>query len=268
MNLFEKIFNYQILTRLDESGAYMLTSHERVWLKTMLAHPAAGEAFEPETLRKLLLILQEEECMNTADCLQEKAKSVERQVYHPHLRLLRGILAGQQGVCLTYTVKDGSVRRNQAGFPHKLEYSMVKREWYLLWYHLRNKRFMSTRLQSILSLEETALPDKQAEELNAKLLEIGLEHKEQAVLEVTKLYNAELSRILYAFSCFDKEVGYDPEADIYSITLTYPKDESEYVLSKIRFLGKRVRVVDNGKLQSRMRETASKALARYGETEA
>jgi hypothetical protein len=50
MNLFEKIFNYQIISRLDESGVFTITSHERSWLKMMLNHPAAAEAFEPHTL--------------------------------------------------------------------------------------------------------------------------------------------------------------------------------------------------------------------------
>ncbi|MFD2882018.1 hypothetical protein ACFTAO_49300 [Paenibacillus rhizoplanae] len=45
MNPFEKIFNFQIISRLEEAGSLALTSQERSWLKTMLGHPAAAEAF-------------------------------------------------------------------------------------------------------------------------------------------------------------------------------------------------------------------------------
>ena len=48
MNLFEKIFNYQMITRLENSGTFMITSQERSWLKTMLNHPSATNAFTPE----------------------------------------------------------------------------------------------------------------------------------------------------------------------------------------------------------------------------
>ncbi|GED32207.1 hypothetical protein BCE02nite_33480 [Brevibacillus centrosporus] len=51
------------------------------------------------------------------------------------------------------------------------------------------------------------------------------------------LYNGELSRILYAFSCFNKEVTYNEERDAYRITLSFLMDDREYILSKIRFLG-------------------------------
>ncbi|WP_258881415.1 hypothetical protein [Paenibacillus sp. sptzw28] len=43
-------------------------------------------------------------------------------------------------------------------------------------------------------------------------------------------------------------------------------NESEYVLSKIRFLGTRVRIVDGGSLKRRMAESAAKALASYVES--
>lgn len=80
------------------------------------------------------------------------------------------------------------------------------------------------------------------------------------------LYNGELSRILYAFSCFNKEVTYNEERDAYRITLSFLMDDREYILSKIRFLGKRMKVVEGKVLQQRMWETSAKALARYGIT--
>lgn len=86
MNPFEKIFNFQIISRLEEAGSLALTSQERSWLRTMLGHPAAAEAFSMETLRKLNFLLEAEASIEVREIIIEKARSKERQVYHPLLR--------------------------------------------------------------------------------------------------------------------------------------------------------------------------------------
>jgi hypothetical protein len=267
MHLFEKIFNYQVISRLEESGAIALTSQERGWLKIMLEHPAAGDACAPGTIEKLWNLLQPEPVMEIRDVIMEKARSRERQVYHPLLRTLRGIIMRSEGIRMTFSIKNGRVNHEIWGFPYKLEYSMVKREWYLLWYNTSHRTFMSTKLQNIVSVSERTLPSGIAESLKAKVSGILESRKQQAVIEVVRRYNAELSRILYAFSCFEKEVAYDDSSDTYRIKLAFLADESEYVLSKIRFLGTRVRVVDGGHLMRRMAESAAKALARYNHSQ-
>ncbi|WP_289141380.1 WYL domain-containing protein [uncultured Brevibacillus sp.] len=264
MNPFEKIFNYQLFARLHESSTITITAHERSWLKTMLAHPAASQAFQPDTLSKLQQILEPEETYDIASSLIEKAKSVEKQVYHPLLRQLRRVIASNQGVRITYQNKNGRIRSEQSGFPYKLEYSMVKREWYLLWYHLRHHSFMATRFQNILSVAKTELDDAQMQIVIAQIETILDSKKEQAVIEVVRSYNKELSRILYAFSCFEKDVEYEADTDTYRITVTFLMDDREYILSKMRFLGKRVRIVSGQELKERMLESSEKALARYG----
>ncbi|MBP1996591.1 WYL domain-containing protein [Paenibacillus eucommiae] len=264
MNPFEKIFNYQLLSRLDESGTFMITSHERSWLKMMLQHPAAAEAFTAVTLDKLQLILELEQPLELTTVFVEKARSLERQVYHPHLRLLRRCLVNKSRIRLSFSIKGDQSRNEQLGFPYKLEYSMVKREWYLLWYHLRNHMLMSTRLQKISTITEESLPEEMSAKALADIQKILEKRKAEAFIQINKEYNRELSRILYAFSCFEKEVSYDASDDRYTIHLSFAGNESEYVLSKIRFLGKRVRIIGNEKLQQRMLETASKALERYG----
>lgn len=265
MNLFEKIFNYQVISRLEDSGTFMVTSHERSWLKTMLQHPSARDAFSEETLMKLQLILQEDQTMEMNEHFEEKARSQEKQVYHPLLRSLRRMILSRSGIQFSYRIKDGRIYPGQIGIPYKLEYSMVKREWYLLWYHLRNRTLMSTKLANI---ESAAALDKP---LHPGQYELGLakislmreNRKQTAVIEVVQTYNKELSRILYAFSCFEKEVEFDADKHIYSIRLRFLGDESEYVLSKIRFLGKRVRITEGTFFKKRMQETSAKALARY-----
>lgn len=267
MNPFEKIFNYQILSRLEDSGTFMVTSHERAWLKTMLAHPAAAEAFTPETLSKLRSILTPDSSLDFSTHLLQKARSREKQVYHPHLRPLRRAIMNSSAIHLSYEVKGGRVNNGHPGFPYKLEYSMVKREWYLLWYHLKLKTFMSTRLQKIISFTEEPLRSTLAENILEKTNSILESRKSEALIEIVRLYNEELSRILYAFSSFEKDVQYDSERDTYRIKVYPLADEREYLLSKIRFLGKRVRVIEGDYLKRRMLEASTKALERYGVVE-
>ncbi|CAH1207992.1 hypothetical protein PAECIP111891_03137 [Paenibacillus allorhizoplanae] len=264
MNLFEKIFNYQIISRLEDSGTFMVTSHERAWLKTMLGHPAADEAFTPDTLSKLRAILGQDRVMDTSDHLIEKARSREKQVYHPLLRTLRRLITERSGIRITYEIKRGRMHADQSGVPYKLEYSMVKREWYLLWYDFRHHTIMRTKLDKIISVTAEALKTEDANSILMKSKKALDARKGEAVLEVVRDYNRELSRILYALSSFEKDVAYDTEKDIYRVRVTILGDETEYLLSKIRFLGKRVRVIEGDFLKRRMLESATKALARYG----
>ncbi|MFC4599954.1 WYL domain-containing protein [Cohnella hongkongensis] len=266
MNPFEKIFNYQVISRLDESDSYALTAQERSWLKTMLEHPASSDAFTPDTLDKLQLLLQGEASIDIRGMLTEKAKSRERQVYHPLLRTLRRIVMRDMGIRLTYRIKHGGIQASQSGLPFKLEYSMVKREWYLLWYSARKRILMSTKLSHILSVEEMALPAERIAAMRDRIACLLDTRKAQTVIEVVRTYNAELSRILYAFSCFDKTVSYDEQSNLYRIRVAYLADESEYLLAKIRFLGLRVKVVEGDGLRKRMLESAEKALGRYGDS--
>ncbi|MNP83940.1 hypothetical protein D3C76_1830320 [compost metagenome] len=56
---------------------------------------------------------------------------------------------------------------------------------------------------------------------------------------------------------------YDEPSNTYQIRICALADEAEYLLSKIRFLGKRVRVVEGDYLKRRMLEASTKALERY-----
>ncbi|RKN77067.1 WYL domain-containing protein [Paenibacillus ginsengarvi] len=264
MNLFEKIFNHQIISRLEDSGTFMVTSHERAWLKTMLEHPAATDAFTADTLDKLRFALESDQVMDISHHLVEKARTMEKQVYHPLLRPLRRHIMNKAGIRITYEIKDGRVNAEHSGFPYKLEYSMVKREWYLLWYHIRHHAFMSTRLKKILSVTPEPIEPSAAETMIKKIEKTLESRKSEAVIEIIRVYNTELSRILYAFSSFEKNVEYDTENDTYRVRVSLLGDEMEYLLSKIRFLGKRVRVVKGDYLKKRMLESSTKALERYG----
>ncbi|MDD9271520.1 WYL domain-containing protein [Paenibacillus sp. GCM10023248] len=264
MNLFEKIFNHQIISRLEDSGTFMVTSHERAWLKTMLEQPAAADAFTAGTLDKLRSILEPDPVMDTSRHLVEKARMSEKQVYHPLLRTLRRHIMNKTGIRLTYEIKGGRVNTDHSGVPYKLEYSMVKREWYLLWYHTRHHAFMSTRLNKIQALTEESIEPSSVERIRNQIGRTLDSRKSEVLIEIVRLYNPELSRILYAFSSFEKDVEYDAANDTYRVRITLLGDEMEYLLSKIRFLGKRVRVAEGDYLKRRMLESSGKALERYG----
>lgn len=264
MNLFEKIFNYQIISRLEDSGTFMVSSQERTWLKTMLEHPAAAQAFTSETLDKLQSILKTDQVMDTSHFLIEKARSIEKQVYHPLLRIFRRHIMNKCGVHLSYEIKGGRTINDQLALPYKLEYSMVKREWYLLWYHLKRKAFMSTRLKNIVSISPETILLSDVDQIFNRISQILDSRKSSVILEVVPEYNRELSRILYALSSFEKEVEYDEENDIYRVKICLLGGEPEYLLSKLRFLGKRVRVIEGKYLKRRLLEASMKALERYG----
>ncbi|MFC5452133.1 WYL domain-containing protein [Paenibacillus aestuarii] len=265
MNLFEKIFNYQILSRLEDSGTFVVTSHERAWLRLMLQNPAASVAFTPDTLRKLTSILEQDSSMDLSEHLLEKASATEQRVYHPLLRPLRRLLMSKSSMRISYKLKSGNVCADVSGLPCKLEYSMVKREWYLIWYHLGRRALMSTRLKNIDSIHAESIGSTYADKLLEWVKTTLESRKTEVFVEVAKEYNRELSRILYAFSCFDKTVVFDEEDDIYRIRICLMGDEMEFLLLKIRFLGKRVRVVEGSYLKKRMLEASTKALERYGE---
>ncbi|WP_340019440.1 WYL domain-containing protein [Paenibacillus sp. FSL H3-0457] len=265
MNLFEKMFNYQMMTRLNETGLFTWTSQERAWLRMMLNHPAAREALSPVTLDKMHNMLNSEQDLNLQDYLTEKAKSEENSVSHPLLRQLRLIILHHQGFRMTGRVRNGRTSHDEFGFPYKLEYSMVKKEWYVLWYAPRFDKLMSTKLHSIVTVEAQPVEPDTASGYTARIAVITEKRKTTITIEVLPEFNQELSRILYAFSCFEKQVEYLEAEQTYRIELTVPRNEMDYVLSKMRFLGKRVRIADHTMLRERMSETAAKALARYVE---
>ncbi|WP_321166563.1 WYL domain-containing protein [Paenibacillus sp. Soil724D2] len=124
---------------------------------------------------------------------------------------------------------------------------------------------MSTKLEKIESIKELSISPERVAQIGLDIEKLLQKRQIHATIEVIKAYNRELSRILYAFSCFEKQVDYDEIQETYTIRLTFQNNEAEYVLSKLRFLGKRVRVTQGEHLQRRMLDSAKRALARYGE---
>lgn len=142
---------------------------------------------------------------------------------------------------------------------------MYKREWYLQWYSTRQRSLMSTKLRNMVSVEVFPIPAKRIDDLKARIARLLDGLKESACIQVMPVFNAELSRILSAFSCFDKSVSFDEASGIYRIHVNYMRDDSEFLLSRIRFLGLRVKITQGEQLKRRMLKTADMAIERYGE---
>lgn len=151
-----------------------------------------------------------------------KLNRKEKHAYHPLLRPVRRYIPAQMGIRISYVVRTGRVHTEHEGFPYQLEYSTIKREWYLLWYHLRQRRLMSTKLSSILSLSKEPVPTSETDRILDQLAQLKHPHKSEIVIEVIRDYNQEPSRILYAFSCFEKNVAYDEEHNTYQIQIFLP----------------------------------------------
>lgn len=268
MNLFEKIFNYELLAQLEQSEMLHITKHERMWLKTMLQHGEVSqteEALPSATLAKLSTILQDDEVINTND-LVEKVHHRSGERFPTHLSGIRQAITDRCALRLTYQTRDGRIHEH-VGIPHRLEYSMVKGQWYLHWYRIQVRAKMSTRLCYISNYETLPADAATLQLADEKMNHIVRAHQHTCTIEVVPEYNHELSRILYALSSFDNEVTYDEKADTYRLIVHFLGDESLYLLSKVRFLGLRVRFIDHSFMQSRMLESATKALERYGITD-
>lgn len=266
MNLFDKIHNYQLVTRLDEASVYPVTSSEKAWLALMLANPSAADIFEPATLEKLRRFTHppENEAIEQ-ERFVEKASTHPKQLWNPLVRTLRRIILAKNQIKITAATNKGRVSRNERGVPYKLEYSLAKKAWYLIWLSMYTNRVITTPLHLIRSIDELYIEDVWYDSFLPAIVEQIQARKQMAKVVIIRRYNAELQRILYAFSCFDKEVAFDPETQVYTITLHFLSDEQEFILSRLRFLGLRVKVVENDQLKQRMIESATKALARYTE---
>ena len=89
--------------------------------------------------------------------------------------------------------------------------------------------------------------------------------QEEAVITVEESFPGAMLSVLSSFSCFETVVSPGKQKNTLQLRVLYQTDEREYVLQKIRFLGRRVTVEAPVELRERMRQTAEKALARYGE---
>ncbi len=263
MNPFEKIFSYQLASRLEEQQIFTLTSQERSWLKLMLSSAAAELAFDETTLARLQQRLEPDNMPGVQNVVVEKAASSQHTDVPPMLMPLRRIMRKGQGVLLQRQNKYGQLVAPEHGVPWKLEYSAARQEWYLYWFNLYRSAPMTTRLKHIQSVIKQSVRQPEYEFVRQRMELYMQADQQELTIQVLPIYNKELTRILHAFSCFDKRVRFDEQQQTYSINVRFTNREREYVLNRLRFLGKRVQIIEGDDFKRRMKDTALRALARY-----
>ena len=76
---------------------------------------------------------------------------------------------------------------------------------------------MSSKLEKIESIKELTISPERIVQIGLDIEKLLQKRQIHATIEVIKEYNRELSRILYAFSCFEKQVDYDEMQEMYTI---------------------------------------------------
>ena len=263
MKLFDKMFNYELQSALIRDGdcreAFPVTSTELEWLKTAMAAGTAGTFLQAKTMGKIESILMPYEAISPE--IVEKCVVTNPELVPPvSFKLLRQALREKAGVVLLLVSGKARLEEPSEGWPMLLEFNMARREWYLVWMRLSDRRIRFTALRSIRGVELLSLPDTQSLAAEA---EQALEARRlTAVVEMDPAYPTDRHRVLSALSAFDRAVEMGP-GDVYRISIRYFQDEEEYLLQRIRFLGLRVRLTEPERLVQRMRDTITRVGAIY-----
>ena len=141
-----------------------------------------------------------------------------------------------------------------------LEFNMARREWYLVWMRLSDRRIRFTPLRDIRSVDFLELSDTQS--LSAEAAKALEARRLTAVVEMEPDYPTDRPRVLSALSAFDRAVEMGNK-DVYRISIRYFQNEEEYLLQRIRFLGLRVKLIAPRKLLGRMRDTIARVAEIY-----
>lgn len=266
MALFEKINNHtlrQVL--LAEGNPAPITRLERGWLKRVLAAPSAEDLLPAELRNKLRGLLKNEEPFpDTSGVVEKGSLALEYSPAGPLLGVLSTAIREELAVTLDHAKREGEGYKKAQAIPCRLEYSLVRREWYLIWLggHAGRAKLHTTALRNI---RDVRLLDKcpEWEEGQQQFRKCLAESEREVTLLAEECYPGALLSVLNAFSCFDTTVSATKRKQELRLRLRYLADEQGYVLQKIRFLGRRVTVEGPDELRERMRETARRAVQRY-----
>ena len=268
MPLFEKINNHelqQILLSTDTPAP--LTKIERGWLKRMLELPASEDLLTVELQSKLRELLAREEAFPETAQLIEKGKTTVK--YSPAGSLLRELRVALRDHCevrLSCVQSGGEKYPDVLAVPCQLEFSMARREWYMIWLDPEMKKCKPVTTPLRFVQEARILGAVQNWNDHMRQFQEWLERSEDKVtILAEECYPGALLSVLNAFSCFDTQVATGEQKNTLRLSVHCQADEREYVLQKIRFLGRRVTVEGSKEFRERMRGTTEKALNRYGD---
>jgi predicted DNA-binding transcriptional regulator YafY len=266
MALFEKINNHTLRQVLLAAGnPAPITRLERGWLKRVLAASAADDLLSAELRNKLQVLLKREDPFPDTSGFVEKGNlALEYSPAGPLLGTLSTAIRDGFAVTLDYAKHEGSEYKKAQAIPCRQEYSLARREWYLLWLH-GHARSVSLQTTALRNIRDVRIMEKcpDWEERQQQFRDCLTESEREVTLLAEECYPGALLSVLNAFSCFDATVSATKRKQELRLRVRYLADEQGYVLQKIRFLGRRVTVERPDELRERMRETARRAMERY-----
>lgn len=261
MKLFDKLFNYELQAELsreqDCREAFPITSLEMEWLKGCFKEQSSSVFLQPETKAKLDNTLKSYRISDN-QAVREKAFVTNPQILpNASFTLLRQAMRQKKGVHLFWVEK---TQKPNKGWPMLLEFNMARREWYLVWFRLTDRRVCFTPFRRIQRVDLIEFQD--ITNLEAESSSVLAARRRTAVVEINPAYPLDRHRVLSALSAFDRDVELENET-LYRLNVYYYLDEEEYLLQRIRFLGLRVQLKSPPHLVKRMRETVERVLATY-----
>ncbi|MDG5787161.1 WYL domain-containing protein [Evansella sp. AB-P1] len=281
MNLFKKVHNYEFqrllkgelsYTEYDnqrlkiETGPFLPTNDELKWLRYFLNKDEGTYFLGQTSHEKLIDLLKCKSWTDYESFIIQKGKPEEYYSWNNDHKQLRKLIINKCMMELSYETKDGEQHFCVRGLPYKLEFNVIKKEWYLLWIREIDQLQRITPLHQILKVSAIETDTIDLIQLEEQIIK-SMTKKKQVKIEISPNYNQEIQRIFYAFSCFEKEItskiDKEQNVEIFRIHLSYFEEEEAYVLSKIRFLGQHIKIVSPKSLQEKMYDTATKALNRY-----
>lgn len=221
---------------------------EKQWLKHIMKNPKIKLFLGDETIAKLENMLAEYEDIVSRDSLTINRPCKQMEIIDDNLRhnfriIIKAILENK-GIEYSYKTKNETLLQNRRSIPYKLEYSMKEDLFYLISYSLDEKR----PVKSLLSgFRDMFLINMEGEyNISPQDIEKSIESKKASHPIVLQIKNANnsLERALFLFSCFERQLDYDKENDIYILSIFYYEFEKEEVISRIFSLGRHAVVIE------------------------
>ncbi|WP_372996888.1 WYL domain-containing protein [Lutispora sp.] len=221
---------------------------EKQWLKHIIKNPKLKLFLENGTITKLEDMLAEYK-----DIVSEGSLSINRPCkqleeiddnLRASFRLIIKAILENKGIEYSYMTKNEILLKNRRSIPYKLEYSMKEDWFYLISYSLDEKRPVKSLLRGFRDMH---LIDLEGEyDISRQDIEKSIEAKKAPhpiVLQIKDVNNS-LERALFQFSCFQRELDYDKDKDIYCLSIFYYEFEREEVLTRIFSLGRHAIVIE------------------------
>lgn len=285
-NLFKKFYNYRLQQELMSdtvfmpvdndkyntgkpckvtTGPFVFTEEEKAWVKKIVNDPEANAFLQQTTIEKINNGIKTVPVQKKRGLCIKGAQIVPKSD-SPHFAALCRIMRARQGIRIDYRQNDGIERNGEYGYPYKLELSMSRQEWYIIWLPDKRMDIYYTPLRNIIAVEawEGGAKNSQEHDEFTRNIQTRLRQTMRTVsLLITKQHYYEIHRVVYALSCFEREMTFDEQSKQNILTIRYLPSEEEYLLSKIRFLSKIVTITSPERLIKRMHYTATKTLSRY-----